>query len=606
VYRNNSREQNGNNYIGVLLKGGNKNTYAIGSKIKVYKGGEIFYREVVPSRGFQSSVDYKQIIGLGKNTGVDSMIIIWPDRTYTKYEKPALNKVHTLQEPAQKGRLAYRAAAPVNSLLEEVKTGMDSHHEDDYIDFYYERNLPEILSREGPRMAVGDVNGDGLEDVYMGGAKGQGGQLYLQTAAGGLEKKEEAVFRQYAGMEDVAVLFFDADHDGDLDLFIGAGGNNVQAGAPEIEHRLYKNDGKGNFTIDVKSFPSNGMNIAVAAAYDYDGDGDEDLFVGSRSVPYNYGVTPESYLYNNDGQGHFRDVSGQVAPQLSSAGMITGAVWSDVDGDGRKELLITGEWMHPRIFSYKKESKKFEELKKTGLEEMKGWWQTIQTGDINGDGKEDLVLGNIGENFYLRPDKEHPVKLWLNDFDGNGTREQFLTRTIAGKDMPVFLKREITDEFPALKKQNLKHSDYAVKTVQELFGKELVSKSEVKEFNYCSSVIAMNEGGGKFKVEVLPVMEQLSGINAVAITDINGDGKADMVLGGNMFTFPPQFGRLDASYGNVLLNDGKGIMKETDERVSGLHVKEEVKDIKLIRGKDSRYILIARNDQQPVLYRIGK
>jgi len=606
VYKNNSREQNKNNYTGVLLKGRDKNTYAIGSKIKIYKNGEIFYREVVPSRGFQSSVDYKQIIGLGKLTDLDSMIITWPDRTYTKYDKPAINKVLVLEQPVQKGPLAYiESPLPVTPLLEPVKTDMVSHHEDDYIDFYYERNLPQVFSREGPKIAVGDVNGDGLEDVYMGGAKGQGGQLYIQNAAGGLEKKEEPVFKQFAGMEDVAVLFFDADRDGDADLFIGAGGNNVEAGAPEIEHRLYKNDGKGNFTIDASAFSSNRMNISVAAAYDYDGDGDEDLFVGAGSEPYNYGVTPESYLYNNDGQGHFTDVSRQVAPQLSAAGMVTAAVWSDINGDGKKELIVTGEWMNTEIFSYKKSSNKFEEFKETNLENLKGWWQGIKAADINGDGREDLIIGNIGENFYLRPDKEHPVKLWLNDFDGNGTKEQFLTRTIAGKDMPVFLKREITDEFPALKKQNLKHSDYAVKSIQELFGKEPVSKSEVKEFNYCSSVIAINEGGGKFKVTPLPMLEQLSSINAVEIADINGDNKVDLILGGNMFGFPPQFGRLDASYGHVLLNDGKGTMKETDEKVSGLHVKEEVKDIKLIKGKNSRYILIARNNQQPVLYRIA-
>jgi hypothetical protein len=295
VYRNNAREQNKNSYIGIQLRGRDKNTFAIGSKIKVYKDEQVYYREVVPSRGFQSSVDYKQIIGLGKLKEVDSMIVIWPDRTYSKYEKPELNKVHVLQQPEKKGPLAIEEQPVTTTLLQPVTNSFDKHSEDDYVDFYYERNLPEMLSREGPALAKGDVNGDGLEDIYIGGAKDQAGQLYLQTANGFIKKIEE-IFKRYADFEDVTALFFDADKDGDLDLFIGAGGNNAHPGSRELQHRLYKNDGKGNFEIDTKAFPNNDMNISVAVAYDYDEDGDLDLFVGSRSVPYNYGMTPQSYI----------------------------------------------------------------------------------------------------------------------------------------------------------------------------------------------------------------------------------------------------------------------------------------------------------------------
>lgn len=471
--------------------------------------------------------------------------------------------------------------------------------EDDQVDFYYERNLPEMLSREGPHVATGDVNGDGLEDLYIAGARDQPGQLYLQTADGKFLKKEEALFEQYQGFEDVAVLFFDADKDGDLDLFLGAGGNNMQAGAREIQHRLYKNDGKGNFSIDVKAFPLNNMNIAVAAANDFDGDGDEDLFVGSRSVPFVYGQLPQSYLYQNDGQGHFRDVT---PPVLASAGMLTGAVWVDVVGDPRKELLVTGEWMPTRVFSF--QQGKWEERKNTGLEALNGWWQSLAAGDVNGDGKQDLIIGNIGENFYLRPNKEAPVKLWVRDFDGNGIMDQFLTRTINGKDMPVFLKREITDQFPALKKGNLKHSDYAKKSIQDLFGEDVVAKAQIHRFDYASSIIALNKGNGTFTVQPLPVRAQLSSVNAICPTDINGDGKTDLLLGGNRFTFPPQFGRLDASYGHVLLNDGKGEFVWMPNAVSGINSRGEVKDIKEIKNKNGRQLLFTQNNDKPVLYRL--
>src|SRR5436190_2744776 len=451
VYRNNSREEGINNYVGIKLKGKGGNGYGIGSKLKVYCDSSVYYRELVPSRGFQSSVDYKQVIGVGRHVKIDSVVVIWPDRSYNVYRDIAVNKVAELSQPQQQGKDAYAEQKAVSPVLEVKELGLDRHQEDDYIDYYDERNLPQQLSRQGPQVAVGDVNGDGLEDMYIGSGKGQGRQLYVQTREGKFIKSQQKEFDQYSDFEETAVLLFDADGDGDKDLFIGAGGNNMQKGSRQSEHRLYINDGKGNFSLDVSAFPGNDMNISVAVNYDYDGDGDEDLYVGSLSEPYSYGVSPRSYIYNNDGKGHFRDVTDELNKDLGTKGMITSAAWADVTGDGKKELIITGEWMSPVIYQYNKQTKKLDELKQTGLENMYGWWQTVKTGDINGDGREDLILGNIGENFYLRPDKENPVKLWLNDFDKSGTTDQFLTRTVEGRDVPVFLKREITDQFPGLR-----------------------------------------------------------------------------------------------------------------------------------------------------------
>ncbi len=604
IYKNNSREINKNNFIGIFLKGNAKNTFAIGSKIKVYEGDQILYREIMPSRGFQSSVDYKQIIGLGKRTAIDSMIIVWPNNSTSVFYHPPIDTVLVIQQPNNLKPVPVTTLPSFSStIFTPVKSNFDKHIEYDNVDFYYERNIPEMLSREGPKTAIGDVNGDGLEDIYIGGTQGHPGQIYLQTAAGEFIKKKEPGFDQFLNFEDGAVLFFDADHDGDLDLFVGAGGNNNPPNSRELQHRLFKNDGKGNFTIDAAAFPLNNMNIGIAVAYDFNHDGYPDLFVGGRSVPREYGSSPSSYLYLNDGNGHFKDIAAAKNPDIAQLGMITGAVWADVTGDSSKELIITGEWMATHIYSFNGDH--FVEVK-SNLNNLFGWWQTVTAADINGDGKEDLILGNIGENFYLHPDSAHPVKLWINDFNQNSTLDKVLTYTIDGKDKPVFLKREMVDQFPGLKKENLKHKDYAGKTIQELFKKELIQNAVVKKFNYCSSIIAVNNGNGNFTIQKLPVQLQLSSVNAVYAADINNDNRADLILGGNNFNFPPQFGRLDASYGDVLINKGNSKFQWVPPAASGINLTGEIKDIKFINGRDKRFLLIVQNDLVPVLYQLKK
>ena len=602
IYRNNTQEQHkdSNSYIAILLKGNEKNTMAVGSQIKVYQGNQIFSREVIPSRGFQSSVDYKQIIGLGKGVA-DSMIIIWPNRTFTKYDKPEINRVLEIKQ--EKGKLIDELLAPsTTTLMTGITSSFEKHTEDDYIDFYNERNVPVMLSREGPQATTADVNGDGLMDIYVGGATGQAGQLYIQTTSG-FQKKADSVFVKNKGMEDVAVLFFDADKDGDADLYIGAGGNAQPKGSIMLRHRLYKNDGKGNFTEAPSSLPDNSMDIAVAAANDYDNDGDNDLFIGSRNVPLSYGTSASSYLLMNDGTGKFTDVTGSVISALNNIGMITAASWADVNGDKQKELIVVGEWMAPEIFTYR--NNKFEKLQ-TGLNGLSGWWKSVAVADLDGDGDNDMVLGNCGENFYLNPSAEKPVKLWINDFDQNGTADKIITRTIDGRDVPVFLKRELTEQLPSLKKQNLKYADYATKSVQQLFSKEAINKSEVKAFVYASSCIAINDGIGNFTVQKLPSMVQLSCVNAILCTDINNDGKPDLILGGNNFNFLPQFSRMDASFGHVLINKGQAQFDWLPPAESGLSVKGQIKDIKELVIKNERQILFLQNDDYPVLYKLNK
>ncbi len=596
VYKNNAREQNKNNFISVELKGSGKNSFAIGSTVKIFCAAEIISRELIPSRGFQSSTDYKLIIGLGNKT-IDSIHINWYDRSQTSIGKPPVNTALKI-EYAKSVRISTAATSSVTeTLFKEENNVFEKHTEDDFTDFYQERNIPMMLSKEGPRAAVADVNADGMDDIFIGGANGQAGSLYLQTN-GGFQEKQNSIFEKDKAAEDVATCFFDADNDGDKDLIVGSGGNNLPPRHQHLQLRLYLNDGKGGFSGSTTAFPVNSANISTIINYDYDADGDEDLFVGGRNLPYNYGANPRSYLLQNDGKGNFTDVTKTLATEIENIGMVTSAVWENIAGDDRKELVIVGEWMAPRIFSFS--GGKFIE-QKTTMGNMLGWWQCIKAADINADGKEDLILGNIGDNFYLHPTESAPVKLWLGDFDNNGLPDKVFSKTVDGKDVPVFLKKEFTDILPSYKKENLLHHEFAKKTIQSIF-KERAATATVKNFNYTSSCVAINKGNGDFEIKLLPTETQLSSVNAILVADIDGNGTNDIMLGGNSTEYLPQFGRLDANFGTFLQNDGKGKLSVIPPAKTGIQLSGMVKDIVLLQAKQKKMVLFLRNNQKPQLF----
>ncbi len=603
IFKNKSREVNKNHFVGIKLKGAKENTNAIGAKINLFVQGQILTKEVIPARGFQSSVDYKQIFGLGKNSKIDSAKITWPNLTISTIQINKLDTVYIFDQNKTTSAPFVKLDEKVKPLFVETVSHFEKHVEDDHVDFYAERIIPRMLSQEGPKAATGDLNGDGLIDLFIGGTNGRGGNIYLLTSTGDYIKKTQAAFTPYNSMEDVAAVFFDADGDGDLDLLVGAGGNNKLGASGELNHRLFLNDGKANFTKQLNDFPQFNYNTGVMLPLDFDKDGDMDVFVGARNTPLKYGVAASSAIYVNDGKGHFTDQTASIAPAFINLGMVTSAAWNSINGTEQNQLVIVGEYMYPMVFNYSKG--KLEE-QKTNLSELFGWWQNIQIVDLDGDGRKDLILGNMGENGYLKPTAESPVKLWMNDFDGNESLDKILTRTVDGRDVPVFLKAEMQEQIPLIKKENLNYQIYAKKSFQELFKPELIEKAIVKKYNYCSSIIAWNKGNGQFEIQKLPAAVQFSSLNAVLPIDLNQDNKMDLILGGNQFGFLPQFGRLDANYGLVMINKGKRHFELLEDRLSGLSITGQVRDIVALPTKTTNSILFIRNDDYPVLVKMNK
>ncbi|HLF64786.1 MAG TPA: VCBS repeat-containing protein, partial [Saprospiraceae bacterium] len=465
IYQN-LAEHSGNHYLKIRLVGTAPNVFAVGAKVTAYAGNAIHYTEVIPSRGFQSSVDYPVLFGLGTVQRIDSVVIIWPDRSSTVIANPPLDSALVIRytDVVKRPVRIFQPESQSQKYLTRVNQKFEIPVEDHFVDFYHEGLIVKKLSKEGPAMSMGDVDKDGDSDLFIGGPANQLAHIYLQQN-GVFAPQEKTGLEREQDFEDVCSTFFDADGDGDLDLIVGSGGNASDPGSRPLQDRVYMNDGTGHFVLSPSALPNNGYNTGAVLPLDFDQDGDIDLLVGSRSIPFNYGVSPPSYVYQNDGKGKFADVTDAIAPEIRRLGMITDIAAADLDGDKNPEVIFTGEWMAPTVFAIK--NGKFIKTD-SGLEHYSGWWYTIETTDVDNDGDQDLVMGNRGENFYYRTSPEAPAKLWLADFDENGTIENIVTRTIDRKDMPLALKREITEQVVSLKKKNLRHSEYATKSIQEL------------------------------------------------------------------------------------------------------------------------------------------
>jgi hypothetical protein len=603
IYENNSAKSN-RHFISINLKFQVPNLGAIGAKVTLHVKKQKFYQQLIPTRGFQSSVDYTLNFGLGEITKIDSATIIWPNNQVSTLKNLKVDSIYNISyEDISKSVLQpqiinTKLGKTDNPLFTEIDNRFKSHKEDDHVDYYHEGLVIKMLSREGQVHAVADINGDGLEDIVLGGALGQSTYLYMQQASGNFT---ELILPVTEDFEDTAIHVFDANGDGLPDLFIGSGGNHAAENDPSFRDRIYINKENGIFEEILNPFGAVGLNTAVALSFDYDNDGDLDLFIGSRSIPQNYGSSPSSFLFENDGAGNFNDMTLRRARELESLGMVTDAKLEDINGDGDPELIVVGEWMGIEVFEIKEKQLR---MIKTNLSDDKGWWNTIEVADLNGDGKNDLVLGNRGNNFFFDGSPEAPTKLWLYDFDGNGNTEKIITQSINGKDKPIAPKKELTGQVPSLRKQNLKYADYGEKSIQDLFTPELMKSAEVKEANLFSSVIALNNGSLNFKLVKLPNEVQFSSVHAMALEDFDNDGNIDLFLAGNDTYFIPQFSKLDANEGLLLYGEGDGSFEVAAAEKTGVKLKGDIKQISEIVIKGQKHLLITGNNKKARIFRI--
>ncbi|MGH7680335.1 MAG: VCBS repeat-containing protein [Gemmatimonadaceae bacterium] len=608
VYRNNARAlRPENRFLRVRLVGEKTNPFGVGAKVEVGGGrreaGSVLTQELNPSRGFQSSVDYTLTFGLGANDTVTSVRVLWPDGRESGVGPVAANTLLLVRQ-ADGVKLAPPPASPPG-LLTDVTTQTALpyvHKENDFTDFDRERLIPKLLSIEGPPVAVADVNGDGLDDAYFGGAKGQPGKLLIQRNDGRFDSASEATFTTDSIAEDVGAVFFDANGDRRPDLYVVSGGSEYTDGASGLQDRLYLNVGSGNFRKAPDHIPNESLSGSRVVPADYDGDGDVDLFVGGRLRPWRYGLDAQSLLLRNDGSGRFTDATAALAPKLQRVGMVTDAAWRDVDRDGRADLVVVGEWMPITIFR-NTGGGRLEPLAVRGLERSQGWWNRVVAADFTGDGLVDFVVGNLGLNTRLSASDSQPLTMHVKDFDGNGFVEQIVSNHNQGVSYPLSLRDDLLDALPFLAPRVPTYKDYARKTLKDLFTPSEVGDAVVREARTLATSLARNNGDGSFTLVPLPLEAQLAPVYAILAQDFTGDGHTDLMLAGNFDGFQPEIGRASASHGLILRGDGKGNFAALRSGESGFFVPGQARDVQQLRTRVGSTYIVTRNNDRPLVFK---
>lgn len=602
VYSNNAAQLAQNQWIQIKCKGPASNSNGYGAKVRVRYGSQVFYQEITANRGYYSSVEPILQVGLGKNAGPVTVEIEWPGGNYQLLENVAVNKRLVLDFAAAKpGKMPeWKAGEPPVFSPQPATVLPFTHKENAFDDFDRERLMTHRYSTLGPCLCKADVNADGMEDLFVGGAMGQAGTLWLQQANGSFTLLPQSAFDTDKAFEDTGAVFFDADKDGDADLYLSSGGNERNPADGVYQDRLYLNDGKGQFTRAANALPRESISAVAITPFDYDGDGDLDLFIGGRTSPNKYPMAPESAVLNNE-KGVFTPVTDAVAPDFKKAGMVTDIAFADVSGDGKPDMICAGEWMPISVWEWT--GKNFEnKTQKYGLQTARGWWNCLAISDLDGDGDMDIAAGNMGLNTRFTASVEKPMRLYAGDFDGNGSVDPILAYQNKGQYYPYQLLDFIMRQVPSIRKRYLKNGPFVKATVEEIFTKKEIDKGVILEAETLESGW-FEQNGGKFIFHAFPAMAQFSVIQKIIPGDFNKDGAVDLVLLGNSSAYDVETGPLDASNGLLLEGNGKGAF--TAAAHSGLKANLDVRGAVLLGGTHPK-VVVANNNAAVQVFTVNK
>lgn len=598
VYRNRASELTENRYLQVKLEGEYPNRQALGAELIVSANGKKQHIYHTIHRGYQSTVHDRIQIGLGEADVVDSLEIFWPDGRYQVMEQIEANQLITIRQSETE---EMRRSEPFNSSaaqafsLADHSMGIDyGHSEKQFVDFIVQPLLPHQLSKTGPKLAVGDVTGNGLDDLYISGAAGFAGELYLQQEDGTFQKTDRRQpWDNDVEYEDTAVVLFDANGNGRLDLYVGSGGYHLSPASSMLQDRLYLNMGDGRFLRDDNILPSMLTNTSVVKPGDFTGDGQADLFIGGGTVPGNYPHAARSYLLRNE-NGRFVDVTEQMAPDLREPGIITDAVWMDFNGNGRTGLITAGKWMPIRFFENSGEG--FTDItEQMGLPPSKGWWFSLAAGDLTGNGHPDLVAGNLGLNHTFQTSEELPFGMVAADFSGNMTTDIIFTVEQNGRKAPFFSLAHLSRGIPQLMDRFPSFRAFARASLNDIFPTEDLNDALTYQADTFSSIMLLNDGNGTFSMQSLPEEAQVSPIKSILLDDINQSGFTDIIAAGNLHKTHPDIPRMDAGNGVWLKNSGEGSFLPVSPGDSGLTASLDVKDLAIIQTANGKALLVANN-----------